>query len=520
MIQDVPQTADMPGDRSVLAQCKRRIELAKMDRNRHQRRLDEIYRYTMPWRARIDQNVPSAEEVDDVYDATGIEAVADFAADMLMTFTPLSQQWVKVEPARSLSLADQRVIEADAAKYVEIVFEEIRRSNFYAEVRTCYRDLAAGTMAMIIQDIDASRPIQCEAVAAPTLIIDRGPWGDIDGKWREIKVRAQEIKIKWPKAQLSDKLRDLAKNSPFYEVIVTEGLYRQWDNKDDQSYRFVVFVDDHVLIDERLDGEDACPMTVARWDTDAETAWGIGPAYLALPDIKTASALARLVLQNLNLAVNPPGVFDDDGTFNLSQGIEPGMWYPRVQGSKVETIDSKARFDVGYYQKDELRKAIRRALFQDKPDQPGKTPPTATQWLQEATEMARRMGAPLGNLIGEWQYPIFRRFAWLLAKRGTLAEVKLDGQFVALAPVSPLMKAAKQEEAMRIAQFVQQIAGSFGPQAAMVLLNIFEVADAVRQGMELPPNLLNPQQQVIGALQQAAGMAQQAGMLPGGGAAK
>jgi hypothetical protein len=43
-----------------------------------------------------------------------------------------------------------------------------------------------------------------------------------------------------------------------------------------------------------------------------------------------------------------------------------------------EAIESKARFDVQAFERDELRSVIRRAHYQDEPEQLGKTPPTAT----------------------------------------------------------------------------------------------------------------------------------------------
>jgi hypothetical protein len=98
------------------------------------------------------------------------------------------------------------------------------------------------------------------------------------------------------------------------------------------------------------------------------------------------------------------------------------------------------------FERDELRSVIRRAHYQDKPEQLGKTPPSATQWADERAERARRMGTPATNLVLELQIPIYTRFSYILERRGTLPKVVLNGQAVTLEPVSPLLRAQEQEE--------------------------------------------------------------------------
>jgi hypothetical protein len=96
---------------------------------------------------------------------------------------------------------------------------------------------------------------------------------------------------------------------------------------------------------------------------------------------------------------------------NVDGGVRPGDWIPRAVGSEPpEAIESKARFDVAVFERDELRSVIRRAHYQDKPEQLGKTPPSATQWADERAERARRMGTPATNLVLELQIPIYTRF--------------------------------------------------------------------------------------------------------------
>ena len=60
------------------------------------------------------------------------------------------------------------------------------------------------------------------------------------------------------------------------------------------------------------------------------------------------------------------------------------MGIPKAVGSTLEVIESKGKFDVLWLEMEDLRASVKRAHYQDGPDQPGKTPPTATQWADEA----------------------------------------------------------------------------------------------------------------------------------------
>jgi hypothetical protein len=183
---------------------------------------------------------------------------------------------------------------------------------------------------------------------------------------------------------------------------------------------------------------------------------------------------------------------------------------PRAVGSKApEMMESKGRFDVQFMELDDLRSSIRRAHYQDKPEQQGKTPPTATQWADEAAERARRMGSPATNLVIELQYPIIKRFAYLLEKRGVLPKVELNGNAVALEPVSPLLRAQEQEEVVRIDRFAEMIAARFGPAIANIIINQIKHASDLADLLGVDKDRLRDEAEIADAIKQFSGLLQQ-----------
>ena len=190
---------------------------------------------------------------------------------------------------------------------------------------------------------------------------------------------------------------------------------------------------------------------------------GFGPTYRTLPSIRTLNYCRHLDLKNYDKFVDPPTSYEDDGVMQVDF-VEPGTWLPRAVGSKPpEVIESNAKFDLAVFERDELRSTIRRAHYQDRPEQLGKTPPTATQWNDERAERARRMGTPATNLVEELQYPIVRRFMYMMQVRGILPPIQIEGREILMQPNSSLLRAQEEEEVVRLDKFTELITARFGP---------------------------------------------------------
>jgi hypothetical protein len=229
----------------------------------------------------------------------------------------------------------------------------------------------------------------------------------------------------------------------------------------------------------------------------------MGPTYRTLPAIKTLNHFRYTALKLYDREADPIVSYEDDGVVNVEHGLNPGEWVGRATGSKApEPIESKSRMDVQVFHIDEVRTAIRRAHYQDRPEQTGKTPPTATQWADEAAERARRMGTPATNLVIELQYPLFRRFAYLLEKRGKLPKVTLNGETIALEPVSPLLRAQEQEEVVRVDKWAEMLGARLGPEMANIVINSFEYARWLAAKMGVPPNLTRSEDELQQTVQQ------------------
>jgi hypothetical protein len=501
---------------SLTQQARKRIAEAKRDKDKHKTWLNDAYRVTMPWRVREDQTEQQHDQ-DDLFDSTAIESLQDFSADMQTTFTPVEDNWLDVEPAQTLPEYTKAQIQPKLQAYAEVVFSEIRRSNFHEASQEAYPDLGLGTMSMVIQDIDINQPIQCQAVPITDMLITRGVHGGVDFRCRHIRnMKLGDLQPTYPKAKIQTDLAAKSQRNPSATTQVHECWWRLWDEPGIERWQFVLLIDNKEADQEICKGAGGSALTTARWRTDSTTAWGIGPLYWVMPTIKTLDQLAYLILKHLSFVVDPAGFYDDDSVINLDNGIQPGVMIPRAQGSKIDLFESEADFNTAFYERKDMQQDIRRALFQDKPQQTGDTPPTAAQWMDQRAEIARRMGAPIGRLTTEWQWAIFQRFAYLLEKRGKLPKVELNGEVVRLRPQSPLVKAQRQQKVQVSERLTQMIIAMVGPEQAMMVIDAIKTAKNLQDSLGDTIVKLRDEKEITDLVAQGMALAKQTGMLPGG----
>ncbi len=141
-------------------------------------------------------------------------------------------------------------------------------------------------------------------------------------------------------------------------------------------------------------------------------------------------------------------------------------------GEDVKELNTGARIDLGYLSAEFFTDTIRRLYFQDAPLQKGKTPPTATQWLDEAQRIQKRMGVPAAPVFSEGAAEVFLRFHRIGIERGQYVPIRLsDGDTVMMVPVNPVRRAQLQENVLLGTRLLEIIAQFFGPETVRLVVN-------------------------------------------------
>ncbi len=437
-------------DKKILA----KITEAKADRAKAQQWINECLRYSMPLAPRVgftDTTKPEPKEQDDLFDTTLQDTTDDFGSDMNHLFTPRHEKWVKFELTDELTEGEKKQIQPEVTAQSDLLFGEIERSTFYEAAGAAYPSWALTAAALSITDPGAGQPIFCQHIEVNQLLLSRGPLGGFDGRYREWPAMTRDdISVIWP--AIFPKVSDVEGKK---KINVIDGWTREWDDPTVETWCFSISVNNKIEHKARFTGDGCCGFIVLPWSKSSRTAWMPGPINKALPPARTLNELSYLYLTALNRDVDPPMSYEEDGVMNPEGGIDAGIWLARAPGSeRPEPIRSEARLDASVFEREKLEVKIKKCLYQDRPDQAGKTPPTATQWMDEKAWNTRRMELPRDIATNDWVIPIINRFSYLMTVRGQPMAVTLNNRLIRLRPKTPLSKARDVEDMQTTMQVI------------------------------------------------------------------
>lgn len=439
--------------------------------------LREGYFFAAPHRSRTvySETKPSQAKPKDAAELNtsfAFEMCGDFPTVMESAFFPRQAPWVVSRAGPMVPDESKEQVELDAAKQDGKVFKSILASNFYAEYgKTANPDLGLGVIALWIEHPVTWMPPEVQAVPIRELEINIGPKGTIDDRFVVRHTRFSLLGAVLPGIKIPKEVSDKYAKNKNKSVVVVWGFWRIYDDSQEEKWQHVVTIDKVIAHEAVIKGPGACPLVIGRMGACPEWAWATGPLIQALPDLRQIDDLAEGKIANVDMNLRPPISFPDDSFANISDGIESGMAYAIRPGteSAIKNIYDPPPPDPAIYITQDLEQRVKRLFFLDWPQQDGKTPPTATQWLDEMTLAQRRIGTPGEVFWSEFCAGTFLRFRFLLEKAGQIQPVtmtvgegeKAQKKPVALMPYNPAQRGAEQEEVALFSRFAQIGAAAF-----------------------------------------------------------
>lgn len=449
-----------------LGECEREKSNIRAD-------IEEAYYFTAPRRLRQQQGNSSSSkptDADELQTSLGMEVADDFVTEIIESFTPPEAPWAERKSIPLGNEAEEDALNELAKAEDTKIFAHIRASNYYAEKgKAAVPDLAIGVIGMLINDPGRGRPIECVGVPIREIEMGLGPDGRIDDRWIKRNTKFRSLSYLLPGVTLPAEVAQKKRDEPNKPCCVKWGWWRKWDRLDDFVYQAVIFVDEHMVHQAELVGEGSVPFVVGRFGSTPDFAWPDGPTIKALPDYRQLDELRAALIENIDFLTRPPTAYEDDGVINLSAGVESGMAYPkRPNGGRqiFEPIYQPQPIDAALLDEQKLTDRIRRMHYVDFPEQKGKTPPSASQWLDEMVIRQRRIGTPGYSFWREEPYETFQRFRYILEKRGAVKEVKAPGG-ASLQPYNPAQRAHDNQEVLTATRLLQ-IGGASFPQTMQV----------------------------------------------------
>ncbi len=447
---------------------------------RHRKARDKRAEWEGMWRECYDYALPSragalapanggAARPERLFDGTAPDAVDQLAASLLSQLTPPWARWFGLAPGSDAAPEARTLLAPELERAAQILQNHFDRSNFAVEMHQCYLDLAtAGTASLLIEEAPPGEAsaLRFSAVPLAQLAFEETGSGRLEAVFRRWEMSLARVRERFPHAVLPAFTEAHRAREPEPVLTVLEAVLPE-----SQGFLYAAVLDpEHGPADEATllsQGRFAhSPFVSFRWLKAPGELYGRSPVMKALPDIKTANKVVELVLKNVSIAVTGIWQADDDGVLNpATVRLVPGAIIPKAVGSAGLTpLEAPGRFDVSQLVLEELRARIRQALLADKLGQVSGPRMSATEVLERAAEMARVLGATYGRLQSELLTPLLLRSIAILARRGEIPPLAVNGRAVTLEYKSPLARNQARMDAQQTLLWLGAVR-DLGPEA-------------------------------------------------------
>lgn len=379
-------------------------------------RWDDARRYTIP---------ATDSDTATLYDATASDAADNLAASIYTLLTPPESLW--------LQLVGESEMSQNADIATAVLRANLNDSNFYTTIHQCYMDLVINGTACLFM---AEAPLGSSSAFTFTAV----PMTDIailpDAVFHTTSIPLYEVLERYPTWTPPSNIRDMITQNPNVPLNLVQSLV---------GTEFTAWLDVGGNIENNIVSRgtfETNPYIIFRWSLASGEIYGRGPVLRALPDIKTANKVVELVLKNATIAVTGIWQADDDGVINLNNiNLTPGAIIPKAVGSTGLTpLNSAANFDVSQLILKDLRERIRHAMLADRLGLLSEKEMTATEIMARNADMMRILGATYGRLLHEFIRPLCDRGLQILARRGLIAPIQLNGdaELKYIAPIAQM----------------------------------------------------------------------------------
>jgi hypothetical protein len=300
-------------------------EALKTTRDQRMEHWQLLCEYMLPHKAAVTQTLeawsrPYAEK----YDATGMLAAADFAANLYTHLTPSDRRWfILAPPALDADLADDRGYAEMLAERTERLHLALQQTNAETELHSVYEDLTIGTGCLAVKkDADRVFAFSARPIREFCFLVDDE--GRPDSVYIERAWTAYEAARRFGWERLPESLRQqLEQQKP--DAYRTRRGYLNVMRPNDawnprrfaaSSQRYEnLWID---LAEKKLleaSGSRRLRYIVTRFRAATDIPWGMGPGDLAYSWVRCLDKSVEIFLKYAAKRMDPPLLASDDGAY-------------------------------------------------------------------------------------------------------------------------------------------------------------------------------------------------------------
>jgi hypothetical protein len=488
---------------------KKRFSVASERRQLWRSILMDMYDLCIPNRETFNFHSPGQRKARHIFDSTAPESLQTFVSVITSSLTPDNAEWMKYEAGTDIPEKEKKGVNTKLEDATKTFFKHLSHSEFSSQVNISHQDMAISTGAMLIEEgDDITEPLlKFTAIPLSELYIEPTSMARVHTFFRKHCIKAQEIELKFPDAEISDKLRKLITDGPTSDVEIIDGS--QVFNFKTQTYHQVVIWEDEIIFHQ--DYGDSPVGVVYRFSKIAGETYGRGPADMAMADIRTVNKVKEYLLKNAALTLSPPLLGASDGVFNPhSARVHPGAVMAVSDTTSPPLIPLQVGGDlrIGQFVIEDLQNSIRKTFFADPLGDITDPVRSATENLIRQQEMLKKRGANFGRLQSEFLFPLVRRCTDILARNGKIPAIKVDGREVTLKMSSPLSQVQNNEDVDNLFVYLNAVQ-QLPENVALLGASLESVPQFLQQKLGLPENLARTPEQIEQAQQQLMEIAQQ-----------
>jgi hypothetical protein len=486
----------------ILERYKRRYERARGISYLWWPLMEASYHYCVPGRDLFyyPNQVQGAQKNIKVYDTTQVAATTAFVSKVQRALTPPQQIWAYLEAGEEIPEDQQEELNLQLQKATDVIFGYIRSSNFDLAINECYYDLAVGTAVLVINEGDDDMPLLFGSIPLDQVAIEESINHRIETCFRTWKeVRIADIESLWPKAKLTDTMKQQLKEDPAALCKnLIEGMVFEVTDKI-TPFRYVLWNNDDLMLNEYHESPE---FIIFRWSKINNEVFGRGPIINALPSILSLQTAAYFEMTSANLNICKPYMAYSDGVFNpWTFRMAPNTVIPVAPNTNgqfpIQPLPDVANPAFMQLTSADLRMQINKLMFADPLGSITETPTkTATEISIRQNNLAEEIGPIFTRLQQEFLQRVIQRIIYILQKKGLLPRITINGRAITLKYKSPLTVSQGQQDVQVFLQYQQIMQNLMGPEAALVYLDTVKVPTWIANKLGVDPSLLNSEEKM------------------------
>lgn len=506
------------GDSSLAAKIVKRATQLKNQRSTVDQKWLDCYDMTYPMRGvqfSLGGVLPAGPDISIGYgsskkaallDSTGTDSARILASALKEGTTSSNSRWFGLTIGQSSDEEEQWL---DAA--ADTLWQNIHQSNYDAVGYECMLDFSvAGMFALFIdEDKDLGGFTFEEWPLAQCYFAASKPGGMIDTVYRCFSLTAEQAFSEYGE-KLSERVRKQAETEPDAQVEFIHAIYpREGAKPGARMSKNLPFASCHVEVGVkgtlRESGFHEMPVVVPRWQLIPNSVLAVGPAFEALPDLRTLNKVMEFDLANSDMAIAGMWGVVDDGVLNprtlrvgprkLITVASKDSIFPLTPGGKPDLANDKIL---------RLQAQVRRTFMADQlMPQPESPVETATAVMVRVELIRQLLGPVYGRMQAEFLKRMVERCFGLAFRAGVFLPPprSLAGKQFQVAYESPQARAQRLQDVSAMDRYELSI-GAQAQAGMQDALDVYDWDEARRERARLlgVPLKLLPKQQDIDAV--------------------